>query len=454
MTITRHLRNLWQGRAPGQLIIQMTERCNARCPQCGMRATEPFARSSLSVEYVKRLLDAAIERGITMVSFTGGEPFLMLDDVIEVIVYAGRLGFPYIRTGTNGYLFQQPSDANFRARIARIADRLAATPLRNLWISVDSAVPGIHAQMRGFPDVMAGIEKALPIFHERGLYPSANVGLNRNLTDRTAALTQRIPPDHPDYLQTFYYEFRAAFAQLYRQIVNLGFTMASACYPMSVENAMEGTGLESVYAATASDAVVRFSGPEKAQLYTALFDTIPAFRSELRIITPLTSLYALIRQHTSDGGDRSYACRGGLDYFFVDARQGTTYPCGYRGQEDLGNLWELDRKVLGTRATCYACDWECFRDPAELLGPILQGRTHPLALLKRMRRDPQFFRLWMQDVRYIRTCDFFDGRRPPDTNRLRRLTTDRSATMAALSPVREGQHQRPSSDLALPVLPS
>lgn len=430
MDTTPHLVNLWRHRAPGQLIIQLTDRCNARCPQCGMRCTEQFPRSSLSLDTVKRVLDAAIRQGIAIVSFTGGEPFLMFDELLELITYAGNLGFPYIRTGTNGYLFRHPSDDNFHSRIAGIAEQLAATPLRNLWISVDSAIPEIHERMRGFPDVMRGIEKALPIFHEYGIYPSANVGINRNITERTATLTQRLPEEHPEYFQTFYHEFSAALRQLYRTIADLGFTMTSACYPMSVDTADEESGLDSVYAATSPDAVVRFRPQEKTWLYKALSDTVSAFRQHLRVVTPLTSLYGLIQQYTKRV-ERSYACRGGIDYFFVDCRHGTTYPCGYRGQEDLGYLWELDRNALQTEATCYACDWECFRDPSELFGPILQGLSHPVALLKKMHRDREFFKLWVQDVRYARACDFFNGRTPPDRPRLRRFVTDTPMTAHA-----------------------
>jgi hypothetical protein len=351
----------------------------------------------------------------------------MFDELLELITYAGSLGFPYIRTGTNGYMFRQPSDINFRSRIARIAERLAATSLRNLWISVDSAIPEIHEHMRGFPDVMRGIEKALPIFHEYGIYPSANVGINRNITERTATLTQRISHDHPEYFQAFYHEFHAALTQLYRRITELGFTMTSACYPMSVDTADEQFGLDSVYAATSPDAVVRFSSQEKVWLYNALSATVSAFRQHLRIVTPLTSLYGLMQQYT-EGAECSYACRGGIDYFFVDCQHGTTYPCGYRGQEDLGKLWELDRNTLQTEAPCYACDWECFRDPSELFGPILQGLSHPVALFKKMRRDREFFNLWLQDVRYARVCDFFNGRTPPNRSRLRQFVTDMPMT--------------------------
>lgn len=418
---------LWRHRAPGQLIIQLTDRCNAFCPQCGMRVTESFARSRLSTDDVKRLLDAAIQQGIAIVSFTGGEPFLLLDDLVNLITYAGQAGFTYIRTGTNGYLFRGATEPGFYDRIARMTERLAATPLRNLWISVDSAATDIHERMRGFPGVMQGITKALPIFHAHGIYPSANVGINRNITDRTATLTQRIPVQHPEYHQAFYHEFRAALTQLYRKILDLGFTMTSACYPMSVDPENGSSDMAAVYAASSPDAVVRFSAAEKAALYQALLDTVPEFRSQLRIITPLSALYGLVQQYT-EGAERSYPCRGGLDYFFVDCQRGATYPCGYRGQENLGLLWELDRSALPDETACYQCDWECFRDPSELFGPVLQGVSNPLALFKRIRRDGNFFRLWTQDLCYAHACDLFDGRTPPDLSQLRPFTPASSST--------------------------
>lgn len=194
-----YLQTFWQfsrGRIPGQLVIQVTERCNAKCPQCGMRVTQHYPRSELGLEATRRILDAAARRGVKAVSFTGGEPMLVLDDLVQMIEHADAAGIGYIRTGTNGFLFCGADRPGFRSRIARIADRLAATALRNFWISLDSAVPAVHEQMRGFAGLVRGIEKALPIFHERGIYPSANLGINRNvggLRSRATSCRMRIP---------------------------------------------------------------------------------------------------------------------------------------------------------------------------------------------------------------------------------------------------------------------
>jgi hypothetical protein len=38
-----------------------------------------------------------------------------------------------------------------------------------------------------------------------------------------------------------------------------------------------------------------------------------------------------------------------------------------------------------------------------------------------MAKERVYRRLWMEDLRYYRACDFFDGRVPPKPERLRRF---------------------------------
>ena len=310
----------------------------------------------------------------------------------------------------------------FEDEVARIADRLAATPLRNLWISLDSAIPDVHEEMRGFPGVVGAIERALPIFHERGIYPSANLGINRNVggDDTRQIRLDKGERGCEEQASLFVASYRAAFRRFYRQLLDLGFTTVNACYPMSMESLGATEEMSAVYAATSADSVVRYSPREKALLYTALAEVIPEYRSRLRIFSPLCSLHALSRDYASSDST-SYPCRGGIDFFFVDSRDGNTYPCGYRGTENFGKFWEIDRVAVSRRNECRSCDWECFRDPSELAGPLFQVVSDPVGLLARLRRDREFFRLWLEDWRYYRACDFFDGRRPLHEERLSRF---------------------------------
>ena len=407
-------------RVPGQVVIQITDACNARCPQCGMRVTAGFARHRLSVDRVRRILDAAAARGVASVSFTGGEPFLMTDDLVAMIDHASRVGIPLIRTGTNGFWLRDRGDGAFENRVHRLAERLADTALRNLWISIDSADVATHERMRGLTGVIRGIEKALPIFQRHGIYPSANLGLNRNLGGPAFADWQQRQAhraDQPDYLEALARGYHQALHRFYAFVESLGFTIVNTCYPMSVPRGPSADGLSAVYAATAADAVVRYRRAEKAVLFRVLADVIAQWRHRLRIFTPLSALHHLEAQYRN-GHPAGYGCRGGIDFFFIDAADGRTYPCGYRGAESLGSF--TAQACRTPDQACRRCDWECFRDPSELFGPLQELRRDPFGLIKNWRADSAFYRRWCQDLRYYDACDWFDGRRPPDFRRLAR----------------------------------
>jgi sulfatase maturation enzyme AslB (radical SAM superfamily) len=399
-------RLLFQGRIPGQLIIQYTDHCNAGCPQCGMRVSNSFTRSRLTLEQTKGMIRTAAERNVAALSLTGGEPFLFLDDICALANYAGQQGIHYVRTGTNGFLFRNSGAADFSERMKKLADTLAETPLRNIWVSLDSSDVATHEQMRNLPGVVRGIEKALPIFAERGLFLSANLGINRNLAGASRAG------------ENFNYDFfTMAFDRFYRFVTDLGFSIVNVCYPMYSEDCSETESANTaVYAATASDRVVYFSVEEKCALFSALRDTIPAHRDKIRIFTPRCSLHAMINQYEGRS-ELSSTCHGGRDFFFVDSQTGHVFPCGYRGDEDLGLMTQMDEQRC-TIEDCRLCDWECFRDPSELFSPFVDLRKQPLRLLQRLRRDPQFFRLWKEDLLYYRACHYFNGRIPASHARL------------------------------------
>jgi MoaA/NifB/PqqE/SkfB family radical SAM enzyme len=409
------VKTLLKKRVPGQLVIQFTDRCNASCPQCGMRGTLDFQRSDLDTDKASEIIDAAAKKGIQSLSFTGGEPLLRKKDLIRLIRCAVDSGIPYVRTGTNGFLFTGAGSKGFEKRVGLLAEQLAGSGLRNFWISVDSTVPGVHESMRGLPGVIEGIRKALPVFHENGLYPSANLGINRNITKKTMDLDPSSFKTERHYLDAFHKAFREGFREFYSFVAGMGFTIVNSCYPMSVE---PGTGLDAVYTASSKDRVVRFTDAEKHELYKALYLTIPEFRDIIRIFTPRTSLYSLMAE-TSDSmakKNTGYPCRGGVDFFFIDAAGGRTYPCGYRGKDDLGPFPDLDiqsigNQSIGHKAHCRECHWECFRDPSELAGPFLNLFSNPFGVAARFMKNGTYLRLWLEDLAYYRRCGWFDGRK-------------------------------------------
>jgi MoaA/NifB/PqqE/SkfB family radical SAM enzyme len=391
-----------------------------------MRSTDTFVRSTLDTGTIKKLIDAAADRGFQVISFTGGEPMLDFNRLVELIRYAGNAGIPFIRTGTNGFLFKNSKIKDYEDRVAGMVDRLADTTLRNFWISLDSCIDEVHEQMRGFSGVVDGIGKALPVFHRAGIYPAANLGINRNVGGKaTRDLRRENFTSESAYLETFYEVYSNSFELFYKRVIDLGFTMVNACYPMSIDTPECNQGLNAVYAASTIDDIVRFNPLEKQMLFKALKSAIRKFRSKIRIFSPLCSLEAMIRQYNSENSTNpTYGCRGGVDFFFVNAADGHIYPCGYRGNEDFGWLWDLEisSRVVQTEANgCRQCDWECFRDPSELFGPLLESFSNPPGLVRRMAATPEAFTTWAQDLRYYQACGFFNGRMPPDYRKLKRF---------------------------------
>lgn len=408
---------LFRGRLPGQLIIQYSNRCNADCPQCGMRRSERISRYTLDKEHAKRLIDSAAANGVRSLSLTGGEPLMFLDDIVELTNHASRAGIPYVRTGTNGFIFRDSETSDFDDKISCIAEKLAATPLYTFWISMDSANPASHEKMRGLTGVVRGIEKALPIFHGHGIYPAVNLGINR-ATGKNGKQPFLRNMDRDAFLHTF----KESFEAFYRFAADLGFTMANACYPMSddpdASQEHKPETADSTYGAISSDSVINFSREEKSIIFQALFETIPQFRGTLRIFSPRCSLYGLIKKYAEDQ-PFLFPCRGGSDFFFAECEKGMIHPCGYI--DDPKDELPFLGKRFGKIVDCEKCEWECFRDPSDVLGPFADFFSQPFKLMAKIAREPQFFRLLKEDLGYYRACGFFNGRLAPQTQAMLRF---------------------------------
>jgi len=386
-----------------------------------MRVSNKFTRSTIDLSVCEAIVDQAAKANIQAISFTGGEPLLYLDRVVALITRAAAAGIKLTRTGTNGFMFRNSDAADFQDRVKIVAEKLATTPLRNFWISIDSADPVTHEQMRGFSGVIRGIEKAIPIFHAHGLYPTANLGLNRNLGG-SAPSKLREGVRNGEGIDEFHDSINVGLSAFLNRVTDLGFTIVNFCYPMSVDKT---SNMNAVYAATSPEHIVNFTKEEKCALFTSMLDTIPRFRHALRIFTPLSSLYTLQQSYAQGTTARQitpFPCRGGLDYFFISAKDGMVYPCGYRGAECLGELGHIKNKCHGA-PDCTQCDWECFRDPSELIGPLLYGLHSPRNLWNTYRRDKTYYRYWKNDLLYYRACSWFDGRKNLSQQRLEKFSS-------------------------------
>ena len=137
------------------LRLSVTDRCDLRCTYCMPRDMKFLPRSEvLSLEELHRLAQAFIERGVTKIRLTGGEP-LVRRDMIDLVRALGRQldggGLEELTLTTNA------------TQLARHAAALADAGVRRINISLDTLDRARFADLTGrdaLPQVMDGIAAA------------------------------------------------------------------------------------------------------------------------------------------------------------------------------------------------------------------------------------------------------------------------------------------------------
>ena len=383
-----------KGAFPKQLVVQICDNCNADCPQCGMNKGNNFKRSRLSPAKIKEIIDKASDSGVHAISFTGGEPFLYESDLLKAITYATNKNIVYTRTGTNGFMFTNSKSAYFEDRIKSLAEKIKKSGLYTFWISIDTYDIEKHEKNRGLKGVIDGVEKGLKIFESFDLYPSVNLGINRLIEDDD----YRYYKDGNFHGEIFYESYVSGLRKFFNFAAELGFTISNMCYPMSSDNA--------VYKAESKDQMVSYSKEERILIFKSLLKVIPEFREKIRIFTPLSSVTSIINHYEKNSGPK-FPCYGGDFYFFISSTSGL-YPCGFKNDNCMGNYENLGGTPL--RLNCTDCDWECFRDPSNLIAPLINIRTKPIEQIKDFIRNREFYKTWLRDISYFRRCNFFDMR--------------------------------------------
>ena len=75
----------------------------------------------------------------------------------------------------------------------------------------------------------------------------------------------------------------------------------------------------------------------------------------------------------------------------------------------VGKFYDLDLKGIKQKPFCKSCDWECFRDPSEQVGFLIEAVRHPIKAIRGKEAD--YRRLWNQDIKYYNQCSYFNGRK-------------------------------------------
>lgn len=169
------------------LRLSITDRCNLRCHYCMPKeGVSQFGQSEiLRYEEILRLAALAVQKGITKIRITGGEP-LVRKDAVQLIRQLSQLkGVQDLSLTTNAILLEEFAPALFRAGLKRVN------------ISMDSLSPEKYREITRGGDlsrVWAGVEAA----RRAGLSPIkinvvAITGLNDGEILKFAHLTVQDP---------------------------------------------------------------------------------------------------------------------------------------------------------------------------------------------------------------------------------------------------------------------
>lgn len=135
---------------PVAMTFAVTYKCQCNCRHCSAGRHLRNDLPELSTKEAKALIDQSQNLGVSIITFTGGEP-LLRDDIYELISYVDkRKAIPILFT--NGLLLSEEN-----------IEKLVNAGLYSLFVSIDSPIPEEHDQLRGMA----------------GLFESAILGIKR-----------------------------------------------------------------------------------------------------------------------------------------------------------------------------------------------------------------------------------------------------------------------------------
>ena len=153
------------------VIIAITKKCSLQCDHCfeweSLNKKENLSTGEL-IEIVQKLQN----QGVSEIQFSGGEPLLKIDRIIEILNSADKKSTSFW-IDTSGFKFTEEN-----------ARRLKAAGLTGVFISLDHFDPALHNRFRGFKDAFAWAETAVKNALAQGFVVSLSVCITREFANR------------------------------------------------------------------------------------------------------------------------------------------------------------------------------------------------------------------------------------------------------------------------------
>ena len=145
------LNNFTNKKVPYSAQIELTLRCNGKCPFCSIHSLpDSILGEDMSTAQIKHLIDQIADLGVISLSFTGGEPTLR-KDLPELLYHTGIVHDFMNGIATNGYL------------LPKLFKEHKLKGLDYILVSLDYPNANLHDKMRGikvFHKVLESIKLA------------------------------------------------------------------------------------------------------------------------------------------------------------------------------------------------------------------------------------------------------------------------------------------------------
>ncbi len=148
-----------------ELALDVTDRCPMTCLHCSANST-PYLDRFLPFDKAGQVIRDAVELGLEILSFTGGEP-LLHPQLTQMIGLAHSLGVKDIRIFTSGLRF---SLARAAPMDASVVESLASAGLSKILFNLQGPSPEIHEKITLTPGSFRAVMSDTELCKKHGLY--------------------------------------------------------------------------------------------------------------------------------------------------------------------------------------------------------------------------------------------------------------------------------------------
>lgn len=171
--------------------VDLTNRCDMRCPVCFANANAMGYVTEPTVEQVRMMMKTLRERRpvpCKIVQFSGGEPTIH-PDFIEIVAMAKEMGFTQIQIATNG---KNLSDLDFALRCRKAG-------LHTLYLQFDGVTKDVYLKTRG-EDIYETKLQVLETCRRAGLRIVLVPTVIRGINDHQVGAITRFACDNSDVI--------------------------------------------------------------------------------------------------------------------------------------------------------------------------------------------------------------------------------------------------------------